>query len=83
VYAPPKNKNDDIKDSFYKETGQIFDQFPRYHIKILLGDFNAKIGRKDIFKLIIGNESLHEASNENGVKVVSFATLENLVVKIR
>jgi hypothetical protein len=25
-------------------------------MKILLGDFNAKVGRKDIFKRTIGNE---------------------------
>jgi hypothetical protein len=35
-------------------------------MKILLGDFNAKVGREEIFKPIIGNESLHEASNDNG-----------------
>jgi hypothetical protein len=29
-------------------------------MKTLLGDFNAKVGREDIFKPIIGNESLHE-----------------------
>jgi hypothetical protein len=39
-------------------------------MKILLGDFNAKVGRKDIFKPTIGNESLHEISNDNGVRLV-------------
>jgi hypothetical protein len=39
----------------------------KYHMKILLGDFNAKVGREDIFKPTIGNESLHEISNDNGV----------------
>jgi hypothetical protein len=34
-------------------------------MKILLGDFNAKVGKEDIFNLIIGNESLHEISNDN------------------
>jgi len=48
-------------------------------MKILLRDFNAKIGRKDIFKPIIGNESLHEASNDNGIKVVNFATSKKLI----
>jgi hypothetical protein len=33
-----KDKDDDIKDSF--------DQFPRYHMKTLLGDFNEKVGRE-------------------------------------
>jgi hypothetical protein len=50
-------------------------------MKILLGDFNAKVDREDIFKLTIGNESSHEISNDNGVRVVNFATSKNLVVK--
>jgi hypothetical protein len=62
VHAPTEDKDDDIKDSFYKELEQLFDQFCRYHMKILLGNFNAKVGRGDIFKPIISNESLHEAS---------------------
>jgi hypothetical protein len=66
---------------FYEELEQVFDQFSKYNIKILLGDFNAKVGREDIFKPIIGNEGLHEASNDNGVRVVNFATLKNLIVK--
>jgi len=43
-------------------------------LKMLLGDFNAKVRRKDIFKPVIGNESLHETSNDNEVRVVNFAT---------
>jgi hypothetical protein len=39
-----------IKDRFYEELEYVFDKFPKYHMKILLGDFNAKIGREDIFK---------------------------------
>jgi hypothetical protein len=47
----------------------------------LVGDFNAKVGREEIFNPVIGNESLHEASNGKGVRVVSFATSENPVFK--
>jgi hypothetical protein len=50
-------------------------------MKILLGDFNVKMGREDIFKPTIGNESLYETNNDNGVIVVNFVTSENLVVK--
>jgi hypothetical protein len=69
------------KGSFYEEIGRVFDQFPRYDMKILLGDFNTKVGREDIFKPTIGNENSHEISNDNGVTVVNFATSKNLVVK--
>jgi len=50
-------------------------------MKILLGDFSEKLGREDIFKLIIGNEILQKDSNDNGVKRVNFTTSKNLAVK--
>jgi len=50
-------------------------------MKIPLRDFKAKVGRKNIFKPAIGNESLHEDSNDNGVTIVKLATSKNLVVK--
>jgi hypothetical protein len=82
VHAPTEEKNDDSKDRFYKELEQVFDNFPNYHMTILL-DFNAKVGRENIFKLTVGNDSLHEDSNDNGVREVNFATSKNLVVKSR
>jgi hypothetical protein len=41
----------------------------------------VKVGGEYIFKLIIGNESLHEASNDNKVRVVNSVTSKNLIVK--
>jgi len=40
----------------------------------MLGDFNAKFGRENIFKPTIGNKSLHHHSNDNGVRIVNIAT---------
>jgi hypothetical protein len=50
-------------------------------MKILLGDFNAKVGREDALKPTTGNESLRQDSNDSGVRTVNFATSKNLVVK--
>jgi hypothetical protein len=50
-------------------------------MKILLEDFIAKVGREGIFKLTIGNESLHEVSNGNGVRLGNFTTSKNIIVK--
>jgi hypothetical protein len=54
VHAPTEDKSDDTKYSFYEELEHVSDQFPKYHKKILLADFNAKGGREDIFTLTIG-----------------------------
>ena len=80
VHAPSERKSDESKDTFYDELEQVFDHFPKYRMIILLGDFNAKVGRERIFKPTIGNESLHQDSNDNGVRIVNFATSKNLVV---
>jgi hypothetical protein len=59
-------------DSFYEEFEHVYDKFPKY---------DMKVGREDIFKLTIGNESLHEISNDKGVRVVNFVISKNLTVK--
>jgi hypothetical protein len=39
VHAPSEEKSEDLKD---EELEQVFYHFPKYHMKILLRDFNAK-----------------------------------------
>jgi len=50
-------------------------------MKTLIGDFNAKVGRGNFFKLTIGNDSLHQDSNDNDVRTADIATSKNLAVK--
>jgi hypothetical protein len=73
VHAPTEDKSDDVKDSFYKEL-EFFFNFPKYHMKILLGDFNAKVGGEYILKPTIRNENLLEINNDNGIRLVYIAT---------
>jgi len=79
VHAPSEEKSGDSKDCFYEELEQVFDHFLKYHMTIILSDFNAKMRRENIFKVTIGNEILHKDNNDNGVRIVNFATLKNLV----
>jgi hypothetical protein len=67
VHAPTEDKTDDVKDSFDKEFECVFKKSHKYYMKILLGDFSVKVGKENIFKPTIGNESLHEISNGNGI----------------
>jgi hypothetical protein len=78
VHAPTEDKIDDMKESFHDQLESVFNKFHKYHTTILIGDFIAKVAREDIFKPPTGNESLHEISNGNGVRVKNFATFKNL-----
>jgi len=81
VHAPSEEKSDDSKDSSYEKLEQVFDHFPKYHMKIVSVDFNANVWRENIFKPTIGNESLHQESNDIGARIKNFATSTNLVVE--
>jgi hypothetical protein len=75
VDGPSEEKSDHSKDSFYEELEQVFEHYPKHHLNNQLGDFDAKLWRKDIFfKPTIGNESLLQNSNDNGVRIVNCAT---------
>jgi hypothetical protein len=54
IHASTKDKIDDVKDSFYEELEHAFDKFPQCRMKILLGDFNAKVGREDFLNRQLG-----------------------------
>jgi len=71
VHAPSQEKSGDSKYSFYDEL-EIFDNFPRYNMK-KIWDFNAKLGKEYTLKSTIGNESLHQDSNDNGDRIVKLA----------
>jgi hypothetical protein len=47
-------------------------------MKILVGDFSAKVGGGDVFKPAVGNESLHKVSSGNGIRIINFATSRNV-----
>jgi hypothetical protein len=40
-------------------------------MKIVLGYFNAKVGKENILKPTNGNESLHQDSNDNDVRIAN------------
>jgi hypothetical protein len=94
VIAPTEDIIVDMKERFYEKQEHVFDKFPKYHIKIMIDfpkyhikimieDFNAKIGREDIFKPTTGNECLHEIGNDTGFIVVNFAISKHLTSKIQ
>jgi hypothetical protein len=80
AHGPTEEKVEDIKDDFYQTLEHIYKAFPKNDIKLIVGDFNAKIGKDEIHKAIIGKHSLHTISNGNGERLVDFAGSKNMVI---
>ncbi|PNF41609.1 hypothetical protein B7P43_G10463 [Cryptotermes secundus] len=80
VHAPTGDKIDDIKDMFYEELEHVFDKFPKYPMKILLGDFKAKVG-KTFSSQQLGMRVCMKLVMIMELRVVNFATSKNLTVK--
>jgi hypothetical protein len=40
----------------------------------MMGEFNTKVGRENIFKPTSGNESIHQDSNDNDIRIANFPT---------
>jgi hypothetical protein len=41
-------------------------------MQFLIGDFNVKVRRENIFKPAIGNDSLNQDCNDNNIRIVYF-----------
>jgi len=48
----------------------VCDKTPRNYAPILLGDFNAKIGKEYSNRRVAGRHTLHDITSENGEKFV-------------
>ena len=51
---PVEEKDDVVKDAFYAKLEDVYDKCLAYDNKIVLGDFNANVGRKCIFGPTVG-----------------------------
>jgi len=80
VHASTNEKMEEIKE-FYNLLEQNINQIANSDIKIILGDFNAKVGKENIYKPSTGNESLRMETNNNGIKMIQFATSKSLNVR--
>jgi len=65
LHAPSEDKSDEEKEEFYSLLESTLEGIPRHCIIILLGDFNAKIGKEECFKTTTRSNNLHQLSNNN------------------
>ena len=80
AHASTEDKDNTTKDASYDKLEILYNRCPKSDIKMLVGDFNAKVGREGIFGPTVGKHSLHENTSDNGIRLVSFAAAQNMVI---
>ncbi|PSN51163.1 hypothetical protein C0J52_06050, partial [Blattella germanica] len=65
---------------FYSMLEDAYNSAPENDVKLIMGDFNAKIGKEQIYMDTIGKHSLHEQTSENGERLIDFATSKNMII---
>ncbi|XP_054082672.1 uncharacterized protein LOC105219245 isoform X1 [Zeugodacus cucurbitae] len=67
-----------IKDTFYERLERTYERCPRHDVKIVLGDFNARLGKEGVFGPTVGKFSLHDETSPNGLRLIDFAGTRNM-----
>ena len=80
VHALTEDKDDEEKDKFYLELETNYSRYPTHDIKVVLGDFNTKVGKDENDHPYVGRNGLHEECNINGNKLVQFAAAADMII---
>ena len=78
-HAPIEISDEEI-DGFFDALKRAYDTSPRNDIKIVLGNFNAQVGKEPVNFPTIGNYSLYNLMNDNGSWLIQFAVLRNMII---
>ena len=79
VYAPTSAHKDEEVKEFYEEVSKIMNENKSYY-KIVIGDFNAKVGSHHQGDGAAVGQYEYGERNERGTRLVQFATSENLTI---
>ena len=80
AYAPTLDSEDLEKEIFYSQLNNVLSGIPNCHKVILLGDFNARIGRDhEIWPDTLGKEGVGSC-NSNGLLLLTMCREHNLIV---
>ncbi|KAF2883284.1 hypothetical protein ILUMI_22891 [Ignelater luminosus] len=77
VHAPTEETDEDTKQTFYDAIEELMNNVASFDMKIIIGDFNAKIGKEKKNYEIAGKESLHRKTNKNGQRLIDLAARNN------
>uniref|UniRef100_A0A915J2K9 Craniofacial development protein 2-like n=1 Tax=Romanomermis culicivorax TaxID=13658 RepID=A0A915J2K9_ROMCU len=81
VYAPMDSSEDTVKNDFYDQLQDVFDDIPNHNLKILIGDLNAEVGGDRLgYEGVIGAHASSTWLSDNGEWLVLFCEHNGLCI---
>lgn len=80
VYAPTEGASAEEKEKLYEKMEEEIAKIEKEDTIMLLGDFNAQIGKEAYLYQVAGKHTIHDTTNDNGHRLCNFATRMNMVI---
>uniref|UniRef100_A0A8D9AYK2 Craniofacial development protein 2 n=1 Tax=Cacopsylla melanoneura TaxID=428564 RepID=A0A8D9AYK2_9HEMI len=81
AHAPTEEKLDEDKERFYETLDEVLSHVQKYDMVLVMGDFNAKIGKLESQSNVAGPFTLHDYNNDNGDYLTEFASRNKLHIR--
>ncbi|KAI5743682.1 hypothetical protein M8J77_021057 [Diaphorina citri] len=83
-HAPTNDSNSkdpETTDQLWEKLEEVIEKVPEHHTVLLIGDFNAQIGKERKFRNIVGDYPAHKRTNKNGERLIEVCKSCDLVLK--
>jgi hypothetical protein len=79
-HAPTEISDDEERDGFFDALKRAYNTSPRNDIKMVLGDFNAQVGKEPVNFPTVGKYNLNSLINDNGSRLMQFAVSWSMII---
>ncbi|GLV20131.1 hypothetical protein CBL_21162, partial [Carabus blaptoides fortunei] len=71
---------DENKEKFYELIEEELESIPKEDTRLIMGDFNAQIGKEKFIEKVAGKHTIHVRTNNNGQRLCNLAASTDLVI---